>query len=77
MVESYGMKKTLHIDDALLKEARSAARANTDTEVVRRGLEALVRQAAYDRLSALRGKEDRATDVPRRRPTRRTTKRAR
>jgi Arc/MetJ family transcription regulator len=61
------MKKTLHIDESLLKEARSASGARTDTETVRLGLEALVRQAAYDRLRALRGKEPGAADVPRRR----------
>lgn len=61
------MKKTLHIDESLLRDARSASGARTDTETVRLGLEALVRQAAYDRLRALRGKEPRATDVPRRR----------
>jgi len=61
------MKKTLHIDEQLLREARSASGANTDTETVRLGLEALVRQAAYNRLRALRGKEPRAADVPRRR----------
>jgi Arc/MetJ family transcription regulator len=67
MVESYGMKKTLHIDDTLLREARSASGARSDTDTVRLGLEALVRQAAYDRLRALRGKEPKAADVPRRR----------
>jgi hypothetical protein len=61
------MKKTLHIDESLLREARSASGAKTDTATVRLGLQALVRQAAYDRLSALRGKDPRATDVPRRR----------
>jgi len=49
------MKKTLHIDEALLAEARAASRATTDTEAVRLGLEALVRHAAYERLRALRG----------------------
>ncbi|MEO6237265.1 MAG: type II toxin-antitoxin system VapB family antitoxin [Vicinamibacterales bacterium] len=63
------MKKTLHIDEALLKEARSATGASTDTEAVRLGLQALVRQAAYDRLRTLRGKEPGATDVSRRRGT--------
>ncbi len=67
MVESYGMKKTLHIDESLLREARSASGARSDTDTVRLGLEALVRQAAYDRLRALRGKEPKSTDVPRRR----------
>ncbi|HVH58555.1 MAG TPA: type II toxin-antitoxin system VapB family antitoxin [Vicinamibacterales bacterium] len=61
------MKKTLHIDDRLLREARAASGAKTDTDTVRLGLEALVRHAAYRRLSALRGTEPRAREVPRRR----------
>jgi Arc/MetJ family transcription regulator len=61
------MKKTLHIDETLLREARAACRATTDTDTVRLGLESLVRQAAYDRLRALRGSEPHARDVPRRR----------
>jgi Arc/MetJ family transcription regulator len=64
------MKKTLHIDEQLLHEARSAIGASSDTETVRRGLEALVRDAAYQRLRALRGKEPRAADVKRRREDR-------
>ena len=61
------MKKTLNIDDTLLREANRACGAATDTETVRLGLEALVRHAAYERLRALRGSEPRARDVPRRR----------
>jgi Arc/MetJ family transcription regulator len=61
------MKKTLHIDEALLREARGASGARTDTETVRLGLEALVRRGAYERLRALRGSEPGARDVPRRR----------
>jgi Arc/MetJ family transcription regulator len=61
------MKKTLHIDEALLQDARIASGAQTDTETVRLGLEALVRRAAYERLRALRGAEPHARDVPRRR----------
>jgi Arc/MetJ family transcription regulator len=61
------MKKTLHIDDQLLRDARSATGANTDTETVRLGLEALVRRAAYERLRSLRGSEPKAPDTPRRR----------
>lgn len=61
------MKKTLHIDETLLRDARSVSGAKTDTDTVRLGLEALVRQGAYERLRALRGKEPRAADVPRRR----------
>jgi hypothetical protein len=67
------MKKTLHIDEKLLKEARIASGAATDTETVRLGLEALTRHAAYERLRALRGSEPGAREVPRRRdkpPTR-------
>jgi Bacterial antitoxin of type II TA system, VapB len=61
------MKKTLLIDDALLRDARSASGAKTDTETVRLGLEALIQQAAYQRLRALRGSEPGAREVFRRR----------
>ena len=61
------MKKTFNVDDKLLKEAKAACGATTDTETVRLGLDALVRHAAYERLRALRGAEPHATDVPRRR----------
>jgi len=61
------MKKTLHIADSLLRDARAASGAKSDTDTVRLGLEALVRHGAYDRLRALRGKEPRATDTSRRR----------
>jgi len=61
------MKKTLHIDEQLLNEAKSASGAKTDTEAVRLGLEALIRRRAYERLRALRGSEPGARDVPRRR----------
>lgn len=61
------MKKTLHIDERLLQEAKAAVGARTDTETVRLGLEALVRRGAYERLRRLRGSEPKAHDVPRRR----------
>lgn len=61
------MKKTLHIDGALLAEAKAACGAATDTDTVRLGLEALVRHAAYQRMRALLGSEPDAQDVPRRR----------
>lgn len=61
------MKKTLHIDEQLLRTARSATGAATDTDTVRLGLEALVRHAAYERLRALRGSEPHARPVRRRR----------
>lgn len=60
------MKKTLHVDDQLFDQAKTACGATTDTETVRLGLEALVRHAAYQRLRALRGSEPEAQDVPRR-----------
>ena len=59
------MKKTLHIDEELLRQAREASGAGTDTDTVRLGLEALVRRAASERLRALRGTEPRARDVVR------------
>jgi Arc/MetJ family transcription regulator len=61
------MKKTLHIDEALLAEARAASGARTDTETVRLGLEALLRSAAYERMRSLLGSERAVKDVPRRR----------
>jgi Arc/MetJ family transcription regulator len=61
------MKKTLNIDERLLAEAKEASGAATDTEAVRKGLEALVQAAAYDRLAAFVGSEPDAQDVPRRR----------
>ena len=61
------MKKTLHIDENLLRGAKSACGARTDTDTVRLGLEALVREAAYERLRSLRGSEPRARGVRRRR----------
>ena len=61
------MKKTLHIDERLLRDAKSASGAKTDTDTVRLGLEALVRRGAYERLRALRGSEPRAREPRRRR----------
>ena len=68
------MKKTLHIDENLLRDAKSATGAKTDTDTVRLGLEALVRHGAYERLRALRGSEPHARDVRRRRERVRSTK---
>ena len=61
------MKKTLNVDDHLLKQAKIACGATTNTETVRLGLQALVRRSAYERLRALRGSEPHAQDVHRRR----------
>jgi len=70
------MKKTFEIDAELIREARAACGASTDTETVRLGLEALVRHAAYQRLRALIGSESGAQDVPRRREKPRSKRRA-
>jgi Arc/MetJ family transcription regulator len=61
------MKKTLNIDENLLKEAKKACGAKTDTETIRQGLEALVRHAAYQTLASYAGAFPDAKDVPRRR----------
>jgi hypothetical protein len=61
------MKKTLNIDEEILRQAKQACGAPTDTDTVRVGLEALIRHAAYQRLRRLRGSEKRAVNVPRRR----------
>ena len=61
------MKKTLHIDEGLLRDAKSASGAKTDTDTVRLGLEALVRHGAYQRLRALRGSEPAVPETRRRR----------
>ena len=70
------LKKTLHIDDELFREAKAVSGAATDTETVRLGLEALVRRAAYQRLRALLGTEPGASDVPRRRESQSGKRRA-
>lgn len=67
------IKKTLHIDERLLHDAKLAAGTSTDT--VRLGLEALVRHAAYERLRALRGSEPRGRAPRRRREFARTERR--
>jgi len=62
-----GMKKTFNVEENLLREAKEACGAATDTDTIRLGLESLVRHAAYQRLRALLGTEPDAEDVPRRR----------
>ncbi len=73
------MKKTLNIDEDLLARAKSAVGAQTDTDTVRLGLEALVRKAAYARLARLGGSEPLAKDVrrPREAPKKKTSSRTR
>jgi Bacterial antitoxin of type II TA system, VapB len=61
------VKKTFNIDAKLLKDAKAACGAATDTETIRQGLQALVRHAAYKHLQTFMGSEPDAQDVPRRR----------
>jgi hypothetical protein len=61
------MKKTMNIDAQLLKDAKAACGASTDTDTVRQGLQALVHHAASQALRAFAGSEPDARDVPRRR----------
>ena len=61
------MKKTLNIDAKLLSDAKTACGANTDTETVRLGLQALVRRAAYQRSRAYMELDALEYEVPRRR----------
>jgi Bacterial antitoxin of type II TA system, VapB len=73
------MKKTFNVDPELLKKAREACGAHTDTETIRQGLEALVRSAAYRAIREYIGSEPDAlkTEVPRRREEPRRQKPAR
>jgi Bacterial antitoxin of type II TA system, VapB len=64
------MKKTFDIDDNLLRKAKAASGAATYTETIRLGLEALIRQGAYERLRDLMGTERDLYDVSRRRTKR-------
>ncbi len=66
---------TINVDDDLLRDAKAACGAATDTETIRLGLEAVVRHAAYERLRALLGSEPGAREVPRRRERARTKRR--
>ena len=59
------LKKTINIDPQLLRQAREACGAATDTQAVRMGLEQLVQRAAAVRLMSFCGSEPNAQDVPR------------
>lgn len=62
-------KKTFNIDPELLKDAKEACGAKTDTDAIRLGLEALLYRAAVERMIAYAGSEGTGVrDVPRRRP---------
>jgi len=62
-------KKTFNVDEKLMREAKAACGASTETETVRLGLEALVRHAAYQLARTFGGSErgQEQIDVPRRR----------
>ena len=47
----------MQIDDDLLAEAREVTKAKSDSELVRPGLEALLRKAAYEHARTLAGSE--------------------
>ncbi len=68
------MKKAFSIDAKLIEEARTACGAETYTDTIRQGLEALVRHASYQRLRTFLGTEPHAKDVPRKRWIPRATK---
>ena len=62
------MRKNFNLDETLLRQARKACGAKTDTDAVRLGLEALIRHAAYQKLRTFLGTEKGPiVDVPRRR----------
>jgi hypothetical protein len=61
------MKKTLHIDEKLLRDARRACGAGTDMETVRPGLEALPPSCCLrtaSRPSWIRAKRHRCVEAP-------------
>jgi len=61
------VKKTFNIDPKLLKDAKAACGASTETDAIRQGLQMIVRHNAYQRLKEFIGSEPDAKDVPRRR----------
>jgi len=61
------MKTTLHIDDALLREAVKLTGVSEKTALVRMGLSALIARESAKRLAALGGTETKAAAAPRRR----------
>jgi hypothetical protein len=60
------MKTTLNIDDRLLKKASILTGISEKTNLVRRGLEALIEQESAKRLAALGGSEKKLKSIPRR-----------
>ncbi|MBM3759250.1 MAG: hypothetical protein FJW36_03275 [Acidobacteria bacterium] len=60
------MKKTFNVDADLLKKARQACGADTDTDTLRLGLESLIRRNAYEQLRKFRGSQLMKSAPPRR-----------
>ena len=61
------MRTTLHIDDALIREAARLSGLRTKTDLVRAGLEALISRESARRLAALGGTQSQLRPVHRRR----------
>ncbi|MBI3535127.1 MAG: type II toxin-antitoxin system VapB family antitoxin [Deltaproteobacteria bacterium] len=60
------MKTTLNLRDDLVKQAMKATGMTEKTALVHRGLEELIKTAAYQRLIALGGYDPNAKAAPRR-----------
>jgi hypothetical protein len=63
------MRTTVDLDDDLFHQAQAVTNARTKTEVIERGLKALIEQDARRRLVALRGRMPDLKATPRRRAT--------
>lgn len=61
------MKTTMNLKDELVKQASEATGIKEKTALVHKGLEELIRKAAYQRLIALGGSDSRAKAAPRKR----------
>ena len=61
------MRTTINIDDDLIRKAVDLTGVMEKTELVRRGLKALIALESAKRLAKLGGGEKGLTDVPRRR----------
>jgi hypothetical protein len=60
-------KTTIYLDPALLTAAKAATGKKVTSDVIRQGLEALVRLDAARRISAMYGTEATLQETPRRR----------
>lgn len=60
------MKTTINLKDELVRQAMEATGIHEKTALVHKGLEELIRKAAYQRLIALGGSDTSASTAPRR-----------